>query len=96
MKLAFFLLLNIYTVKSSLLLYKMTVQRYLGYAKRQLRRLGARRVGFGFRGSFALVGSAKRGRKPSWIRQDQRTRKRGPSSVSVRIRLGRAQKGEED
>ena len=67
--------------------------KYLGYARGQLKRIGARGLAFGYRGSFAEVGSAKRGRLPAWIRQDQHIKKRGPSAVSVRIRLGTEQQG---
>ena len=52
-----------------------------------LRRLGARgRLLNGFRQSFALVGYAGR-RKPRWVRQVQRPRRRGPSVISTRIPL---------
>ena len=67
--------------------------KYIGYAVRQLKRLGARRIGFGFRGSFAFVGYAGTGKRPGWVRQVQRRRRQGPSALSTVIALGKTQKG---
>lgn len=62
------------------------------YGKRYLnvlRRIGARggrNFRFGFRGSYALIGYV--GRRKYWIRETSRPRRRGPSSLSVRIPRG--------
>ena len=57
-----------------------------------LRRIGGFRIRPRFRGSYALAGFIGRGR-PRWVKQQQRPRRRGPSTVKVKIPLIRIPKG---
>lgn len=67
--------------------------RYLSPAISAIEIAGGRRIRFGYRGSYALIGYIGRGRKPTWIRQVQNRRRRGPSFVSTIIKLGKPRFG---
>ena len=58
-----------------------------------LRRVRGRPYRIGFRGSFAFVGFYGRGRRPRWVRQVTRPRRKGPSQLSVNIRLPKLRRG---
>ena len=63
--------------------------RYISVAFKELRKIGARRIlkRNHYRSSLALVGYVGFRRRPSWSKQVQNRRKRGPSSLSVLIRF---------
>lgn len=60
---------------------------HVGVALDSLRRVGAiDPILVEFRGSYALIGTPD-ANKPPWVTQDQHSRYKGPSEISIRIPL---------
>ena len=54
----------------------------------ELRRFGATNIRPVFRGSYVLVGTRLKGsRKPYWVKQVQKPRRKGPSVLRVTARI---------
>ena len=69
-----------------LIAVKDSGEKFVDDAANALKSLGATNpLKPGHRGSWLLVGHKGNGEKPSWIRQEQRARSRGPSYITVRV-----------
>ena len=62
--------------------------KFIGPALKMLRRIGGYRIRKNFRGSYVLIGYLNLAWRPSWAKQVQNPRARGPSAISVKIPLG--------